>query len=68
MILQIAQLAPSLILSSIVFAPFYILFRRAGRSGWWALLGFLPLVGLLVVPWMLVLMSRGKAQVQDVFR
>ncbi|QAY78280.1 hypothetical protein [Sphingosinicella sp. BN140058] len=67
-LVMIAQIAPSLILSSIVFAPFYILFKRAGRSGWWALVSFIPLLGLVGVPWMLVLIGRKSPPVVEVFR
>lgn len=65
---QLISMLPIMIIYGIMVVPFYILFRRAGRSGWWALVGFVPLFGMLCVPWMLVLMRRHQPRVEDVFK
>jgi uncharacterized membrane protein YhaH (DUF805 family) len=50
------QLAPSLVISIILVVPFVRILRRAGRSGWWALLLLVPAVGWLVLPWVIAFM------------
>jgi uncharacterized membrane protein YhaH (DUF805 family) len=51
----LVQLLPFILLSLLFVVPFALLFRRMGRSPWWALIGFIPLV-LLALPWMAALM------------
>lgn len=57
------QFVPLAVLSVLAVLPFYKLFRRAGRSGWWALLGFVPIIGLFILPWMLLAMQPKTADV-----
>ena len=33
----------------IVFVPYVMIVRKAGYSGWWAILGFIPLVNLIML-------------------
>lgn len=61
-------IAPSLALSLIVFAPFYLLFRPAGWSSWWAMVSFIPLLGLVGVTWKLVLLNRKSSLVAEMFQ
>ena len=53
----IMQFVPLAVLSALAVIPFAMLFRRSGRSGWWALLGFIPALGLFLLPWMLLAMQ-----------
>ncbi len=61
----------SIFVSILWVVPFAMIFRRMGRSGWWSLIGFIPL-GFLVLPWMAALMrwERGASPdlISDVFR
>jgi hypothetical protein len=41
-----------IILGAIAVIPFFQIFRRTGRSGWWALLMFIPIVNIVVL-WVL---------------
>ena len=52
----LVQFLPLVALLLIFAMPFGMLFRRMGRSPWWALLGLIPFA-LLALPWMAVLMS-----------
>jgi hypothetical protein len=54
--LLLVQLLPLVLLTLVIAIPFALLFRRMGRSPWWALLGFVPLA-LFVLPWMAALMA-----------
>ena len=38
-----------LILSAISIVPFFRIFQRTGRSGWWALLMLIPIVNIAVL-------------------
>jgi uncharacterized membrane protein YhaH (DUF805 family) len=33
----------------IVFVPYVLIVKKAGYSGWWAILGFIPLVNLIML-------------------
>ena len=50
---------PQIILLLLFVLPFGLVFRRMGRSPWWALLGLIPFV-LLALPWMAALMPWKK--------
>ena len=61
-----------IIFLSVWFAvPFALIFRRMGRSGWWALIGLIPL-GFVALPWMAASMrlKRGPSAetISQVFR
>ena len=51
--------------------PFALIFRKMGRSGWWALIGLIPL-GFVALPWMAAFMrlERGTSveTISEVFR
>jgi uncharacterized membrane protein YhaH (DUF805 family) len=51
----LVQLLPFFLLALLLLLPFALLFRRMGRSPWWALIGFIPLA-LFALPWMAALM------------
>jgi hypothetical protein len=60
------------ILLSVWFAiPFALVFRKMGRSGWWSLIGLIPL-GFAALPWMAAFMrlKRGPSveTISEVFR
>jgi uncharacterized membrane protein YhaH (DUF805 family) len=70
MVLALLQLLPWMLLSAITLVPVWMLFRRAGRSGWWALIVLVPLLGVFVCPWVLLGLSRkrqGAADLGEVF-
>jgi hypothetical protein len=61
-----------LIFLSIWFVvPFALVFRKMGRSGWWSLIGLLPL-GFVALAWMAAFMrlKRGPSpeMMSEVFR
>ena len=61
-----------LVLISIWFAiPFALIYRKMGRSGWWSLLGLIPL-GFIALAWMAAFMRlrRGPTieQTSEIFR
>ncbi|PSJ40666.1 hypothetical protein C7I55_10140 [Sphingomonas deserti] len=47
-------------MTMIFVIPFWKLFRRAGRSGWWALAGFAFPFGWFILPWLLLGLSRKR--------
>ena len=50
------MLLPHLVLVLLFVAPFALVFRRMGRSPWWALIGVIPLA-MFALPWIAALMS-----------
>ncbi|MET1112623.1 MAG: hypothetical protein ABWX67_13970 [Allosphingosinicella sp.] len=54
--LVLVQLVPLMIIMLLVVVPFVRILRRAGRSGWWALLLFIPALGWAILPWVIAYM------------
>jgi uncharacterized membrane protein YhaH (DUF805 family) len=52
-----------------IVVPFVRILRRAGRSGWWVLLLFIPGLGWLILPWVIAFMrwERPKEDLDRVF-
>ena len=65
----LVQLAPMIVVSLLLVVPFVRILRRAGRSGWWALILFVPAVGWLVLPWVIAFMrwERPPEDLERVF-
>ena len=65
----LVQFIPLIILSVLLAVPFVRILRRAGRSGWWVLLLFIPAVGWLVLPWVIAFMrwERPREELEQVF-
>jgi hypothetical protein len=65
----VAQFVPLIVIYGLMIVPYWKLFRRQGRAGWWALLGFGPLLGIIALPWLLLAL-RGKSdpRIGEVFR
>ena len=59
------QLLPLMLLSAIALVPFWKLYKRAGRRGWWALIVFIPFFGLIVSPWVLLGLSGKRHREPD---
>jgi uncharacterized membrane protein YhaH (DUF805 family) len=55
-----AQLIPWFVLAAIAIPPYLRILRKVGRSGWWSLLLFLPLLGFLVLPWIVAYMRWNR--------
>lgn len=66
----LVQLVPLTIVLLLLVVPFARILRRAGRSGWWVLLLFIPGVGWLVLPWVIAFMrwERPREELEQVFR
>ena len=66
----LVQLFPMLIIMLVLVVPFVRILRRAGRSGWWVLLLFVPGFGWLILPWVIAFMrwERPPADLERVFR
>lgn len=66
----LVQLFPSLIIALILAVPFVRILRRAGRSSWWALLLLVPVLGWLILPWLIAFLpwERSEKQLDEVFR
>jgi uncharacterized membrane protein YhaH (DUF805 family) len=64
------QFGPLIFISLVLVVPFVRILRRAGRSGWWVLLLFIPAVGWLVLPWVIAFMrwERPRGELERVFR
>lgn len=65
----IVQLIPSLFLVAILLIPYLRMLSRVGRSRWWALILLVPLIGFLVLPWIVAFMrwERDPATTANVF-
>ena len=65
----LVQLAPMLFIMVVLVFPFVRILRRAGRSGWWVLLLFIPLIGWLILPWVIAFMrwDRPREDLGEVF-
>jgi uncharacterized membrane protein YhaH (DUF805 family) len=66
----LVQLAPLMVVMLLLVVPFVRILRRAGRSGWWVLLLFIPGFGWLVMPWVIAFMrwERPPEELEQVFR
>jgi len=66
----IVQLIPLTIVCAIMLVPYLRILQRVGRSRWWAVLIFIPGVGIFVLPWVVAFMrwNRDPNASQDVFR
>lgn len=64
------QLVPLMFVMLLVVVPFVRILRRAGRSGWWALLLFIPGFGWVILPWAIAYMrwERPREDLGEVFR
>jgi uncharacterized membrane protein YhaH (DUF805 family) len=65
----LVQLAPLMVVMLLLVVPFVRILRRAGRSGWWVLLLFIPAFGWLILPWAIAFMRWGRPRedLQQVF-
>jgi uncharacterized membrane protein YhaH (DUF805 family) len=68
----LVQLVPMLILLLVMVAlivPYVRILRRVGRSGWWVLLLFIPLLGWVILPWVIAYMrwERPPKDLGEVF-
>ena len=65
----LVQLAPLMVVMLLLVVPFFRILRRAGRSGWWVLLLFIPGFGWLILPWVIAFMrwERPKEDLERVF-
>jgi uncharacterized membrane protein YhaH (DUF805 family) len=63
------QFVPLMVLMLVLVVPFVRILRRAGRSGWWVLLLFIPAVGWLILPWVIAFMrwERPPEDLGEVF-
>ena len=66
----IVQLVPFFFFNLLLIVPFIRILRRAGRSGWWALLLLIPTLGWVILPWVIAFMrwERPVGEIGEVFR
>ena len=66
----LVQLVPLMIVMLVMVVPFVRILRRAGRSGWWVLILFIPGFGWLILPWVIAFMrwERPPEDLVKVFR
>ena len=66
----LVNLVPLFVFTLLLVVPFVRILRRAGRSGWWALLLLIPTFGWIILPWVIAFMrwERPAAEVGEVFR
>ena len=66
----LVQLVPLMVVMLVLVVPFVRILRRAGRSGWWVLLLFIPGFGWLILPWVIAFMrwERPRDDLGQVFR
>lgn len=66
----LVQLLPLMVVMLVLVVPFVRILRRAGRSGWWVLLLFIPGFGWLILPWVIAFMrwERPREELEQVFR
>lgn len=65
----LVQLVPLMVVMLVLVVPFVRILRRAGRSGWWVLLLFIPGLGWLILPWVIAFMrwERPREDLGQVF-
>ena len=69
MLVVFLQLLPMIVIYALMIVPYWKLFRRQGRAGWWSLLGFVPLVGIIALPRVLLaLRNKPDPALGEVFR
>ena len=54
------QLVPALIWTVVLVVPLYVVIQRSGMSRWWLAVAIVPMVGAVVVLW-LIAFSRWPA-------
>lgn len=66
----LVQFVPLMMVILVLVVPFVRILRRAGRSGWWVLLLFIPAFGWLILPWVIAFMrwERPREELERVFR
>lgn len=65
----LVQIIPLMVVAILLVVPFVRILRRAGRSGWWVLLLFIPAFGWLVMPWVIAFMrwERPPTELDQIF-
>jgi uncharacterized membrane protein YhaH (DUF805 family) len=65
----LVQFVPLMVIMLVLVVPFVRILRRAGRSGWWVLLLFIPVFGWLILPWVIAFMrwERPRDDLGQVF-
>lgn len=65
----LVQLVPLMVVMLLLVVPFVRILRRAGRSGWWVLLLFIPVFGWVILPWVIAFMrwERPREDLEKVF-
>ena len=63
------QMVPLMFVMLVLVVPFVRILRRAGRSGWWVLILFIPGFGWLILPWVIAFMrwERPREDLGQVF-
>lgn len=66
----VMSLVPLLFVMLLLVVPFIRILHRAGRSGWWVLLLFIPGFGWLILPWVIAFMrwETPSRNYDEVFR
>jgi uncharacterized membrane protein YhaH (DUF805 family) len=67
---MLVQLVPLMVVMLLLVVPFVRILKRAGRSGWWVLILFIPAFGWLILPWVIAFMrwERPPQDLERVFR